>query len=261
MLRLTEANSTFTLLQSHSSSSASSIGRPEPVPWPISAIGQRSVTMSSGSMTTQAVTSRGRAASSPQYWALSTGVSALATPGAIRPNASPPASVLPVMTNWRRESSCAIALHLLAGSAMDRPADAHIGAAAADIGDAVDIGCGGPGRLVQRRDRRQNLARLAIAALRHILRHPRRLHRMRVALRGQAFDGGDGSFDGGHRRYARPYRLVVDQHGAGAALRDTAAIFGPGQPDLVAQRPQQRHLRLDIQLVLLAIDGERDHQC
>ena len=66
MLRLTEANSTFTLSQRHSSSSASSIGRPEPVPCPISAMQERNVTVSSGSITTQALTSLASGASSPQ---------------------------------------------------------------------------------------------------------------------------------------------------------------------------------------------------
>src|SRR5689334_7253508 len=98
MLRLTEANSTLTDFQSHSSSSASSMGRPDPVPWPISAIGQRKVTVPSVLITTQALTSLGSPASPPQYCDLSSGVAALAAEGTKKPKAMPPAKVVPVTT-------------------------------------------------------------------------------------------------------------------------------------------------------------------
>ena len=50
------------------------------------------------------------------------------------------------------------------------------------------------------------------------------------------------------RDRAGAHRLAVDMHGAGAALRDAAAEFGAGQSELVAQHPEQRRLRLDIEL-------------
>jgi hypothetical protein len=53
------ANSAFTLLQSHSSSSATSIGSAVKLPWPISDLATRMITVSSGSITIQAVISRG----------------------------------------------------------------------------------------------------------------------------------------------------------------------------------------------------------
>ena len=62
-----------------------------------------------------------------------------------------------------------------------------------------------------------------------------------------------GSVQGAHR-------LPRQHHRAGAALRDAAAIFGAGQADLVAQRPEQRHFRLDIELMLGTIDLECDHR-
>ena len=52
-----EANSAFTLLQSHSSSSATSIGSAVKLPWPISDLATRMITVSSGSITIQAVIS------------------------------------------------------------------------------------------------------------------------------------------------------------------------------------------------------------
>jgi hypothetical protein len=43
------------------------------------------------------------------------------------------------------------------------------------------------------------------------------------------------------------------------ALAYATAIFGAGEADLIAQRPQQRHVRLDIQIVRHAIDLQTDH--
>ncbi len=40
--------------------------------------------------------------------------------------------------------------------------------------------------------------------------------------------------------------LAVDVHGAGAALRDTAAVLGAGETDLLADHPQQRGVGLDL---------------
>src|SRR5579863_6974274 len=189
MLRLTEANSTFTLLQSHSSSSASSMGRPEPVPCPISAIGQRRITVSSGSITTQALTSRGSALSAAQLCL----ANSAAYPGKLRPTSNPPEAVAALMTKRRRVKVFVMALHLSRG-AMDGAADTHIGAAAADIARhrRVNVGIVGIGRAVQKRGGRHDLAGLAIAALRHVFRDPGLLHLVQLAVLRKAFDGGDG---------------------------------------------------------------------
>ncbi len=61
-----------------------------------------------------------------------------------------------------------------------------------------------------------------------------------VLLDGQprdALDGGDAGAGG----------LAVHQHGAGTALRRAAAVLGPGQPQSVAERPEQRHLGIHIE--------------
>src|SRR6185437_9331820 len=242
MLRLTEANSTLTCFQSHSSSSASSIGKPDPVPWPISAIGQRRITVPSALIMTQALTSPAPAASSPQYCALNAGAAAFAGDGMKKPSARPPARVVPVTIAWRRESCCCAAAWVmvsdLSRGAMNRSPYPDIGAAAADIGDGADIGVGRIGLLLQERHRRQNLAGLAIAALRHILGHPRRLHRMRRAAFAKPFYGGDlFALGGRYRQHAGADCLALDQHRAGTALGDAAAIFGTGQAKLVAERP------------------------
>ena len=45
-------------------------------------------------------------------------------------------------------------------------------------------------------------------------------------------------------------------HGAGAALRNAAAVFRAGEADLLPDRPQQRRGRIDVNVVGLAIDGQ-----
>ena len=47
------------------------------------------------------------------------------------------------------------------------------------------------------------------------------------------------------RRHARAHRLAVDQHRAGAALREPAAELRAVQLEVVAQDVEQRGVRLD----------------
>jgi hypothetical protein len=47
-------------------------------------------------------------------------------------------------------------------------------------------------------------------------------------------------------------------HGARAALCDTAAEFCAGQADVIADDPQQRRRRIDIDRMRFAIDAKRD---
>jgi hypothetical protein len=47
---------------------------------------------------------------------------------------------------------------------------------------------------------------------------------------------------------------------AGAALRDAATKLGAGQTDRIAQRPEQRRIGLEIDLVLRSVDQKRDHR-
>ena len=51
---------------------------------------------------------------------------------------------------------------------------------------------------------------------------------------------------------------AVDQNGAGAALAVVAALFGPGEVEMVTQRVEQRGPRRDGQLARHAVDMERD---
>src|ERR1700744_4406644 len=92
MLRLGEAYSDRTLVQSQPSSSATIIGIEVSTPSPISALAQRMVTVSSGSMTIQALTSPAAAAWSLFQGAPETSGAAAAKPGIETPIARPPAA-------------------------------------------------------------------------------------------------------------------------------------------------------------------------
>src|SRR5262245_14280762 len=76
---------------------------------------------------------------------------------------------------------------------VDRPAYARIGAAPADIGDPfVDLAVARMRRGDEQRRRCRDHARLAIAALRHLLGDPRLLQLRRDPdSGGKTFDGGD----------------------------------------------------------------------
>ena len=54
-------------------------------------------------------------------------------------------------------------------------------------------------------------------------------------------------------------RRAVYVHSAGATERDAAAVLRPGEPDRIAQHPQERCIGRDIDLVDFAIDSKRDH--
>ena len=62
--------------------------------------------------------------------------------------------------------------------------------------------------------------------------------------------------DGEHR--ARLGALAVDVDRAGAAVARVAADVGAGQPEVVAQEVDEQEAGLDIGLVGLAVDGDRD---
>ena len=62
------------------------------------------------------------------------------------------------------------------------------------------------------------------------------------AVGGEAFDGDDpvGRLHVADADRAGALHLVIDVHGAGAALRDAASIFRAGEADLLADDPKER---------------------
>src|SRR5438128_374273 len=76
---------------------------------------------------------------------------------------------------------------------LDRGADPSVGAAAADVAGhrGVDVGVGGMRVAREQRGGRHDLARLAVAALRHVERDPRVLHLPAGGGVADRLDGGD----------------------------------------------------------------------
>ena len=75
----------------------------------------------------------------------------------------------------------------------------------------------------------------------------------------EALDGGDLvalRVDG--QLHAGVGRLAVDQHGARAAGGAVADFLRAGEGTVIAQRVEQGHARLELEIFFLAVDRERD---
>src|SRR5580765_8233453 len=244
--------SVTTFFQSHSSSSATICARPVIVPCPISERAQRITTVSLGWITTQALISgepsAARTTSGPPK-------------GRRKPSARPPVAAAEPMMKERRFIFMVSSSGRLLRDGMDRFAHLLEGAAAADVRDrGVDVRVGGLGLLLEQRLHRHDHSRLAVAALRHVVLDPGLLHLGELAALREAFDGGDLlAHRGAEREGAGAHGGAIDVHGARAALRDAAAVLGAGEPDLLADRPQQRLIGVDVDVENLAVDGQLSH--
>src|SRR6188474_663660 len=191
--------SVVTFDQSHSSSSATSWARPVSVPCPISERAMRITTLSSGWITTQALSSCTSAA-----WAEAQGKE--------KPSERPPATAVPLAMKPRREIGgrfgevwIVMMVSLRLGRGVNRLAHLLIGAAAADVGHRrVDLGVGRLGLGGEQRGCRHDHAALAIAALGYVILEPGLLDLVQPAVLGEAFDGGDllAARDGAQRHLA-----------------------------------------------------------
>src|ERR1700730_9717628 len=247
--------SVLTFFQSHSSSSATSWARPVNVPWPISERAMRMTTVSSGRITTQALTS-GEPSAARTTVGPPNGIS--------RPRARPaPTAAVPI-TKARRLN---VGIWFMATSSnarggVDRLAHLLEGATPADVGDGlVDILIGRLRLLLEQGRDRHDHSALAIAALRDVIIDPGLLHPVQRALRRQPFDGGDLFADGfADQHAAGSHRDAVDVNGAGAALCNAATVFGAGQAGVFPDRPQERCIRLDVHVESFAVDCEVCHR-
>src|ERR1700693_4070780 len=80
---------------------------------------------------------------------------------------------------------------------------------------------------------------------------------MRVLRRAKPGKRDDsGVADRGYRCGARSDRLSVHMHCASPTLREAAAKMRVVQPDIVAQRVEQRHIRIGIDGMCLAVHVE-----
>src|SRR5919197_3758955 len=169
------------------------------------------MTVSSGRITTQAFTSGG----APLLCA--------SADGSCRPSARPPPAAAEIFRKSRRVvMAISSGTHLLRRG-VNRGAYARVGAAATNISHRfVDVLVRGIRLFLEKRHRCQDLAALAIAALRHLVVDPRLLHGMQFPALPQPFDRHDTfARRSRNRERARAYRLAVHVYRAGAALRDT----------------------------------------
>src|SRR5437016_8951868 len=242
------ADSIRTFDQSASSSSASSMGNDVVTPWPISERSTTTRTLSSAPMRSQALGAN--AAAAPPR------IACRPVAGRWKPMTRP---ATPAVSRNSRRVICGALMSRSLRGAMDGGADALVRAAAADVGHRrVDVGVGGMRSFREQRRGGHDLPRLAVAALRHVFLDPRALHGVRAVL-GEAFDRGHPfAGDGGHGQYAGARRDAVQVDGAGAALGDAAAELGAGEPERVAQHPEERRVGGDVDRFALAVDGEAD---
>jgi hypothetical protein len=83
--------------------------------------------------------------------------------------------------------------------------------------------------------------------LRHLVRDPGVLHGLANLALADRLDGDNcPALDVCHRGDAGSRCGALDMHGAGATLGDAAAELGTCQA-AVADRPEKRHLRLDVE--------------
>src|SRR6185312_5815648 len=174
---------------------------------------------------------------------------------------SPAPAPAPERRKSRRLTVLAMS-HLLR-RAVDRAADAIVGAAAADVAGhrAIDVLVGRLRVGGEERRGRHDLSRLTVAALRDVLLHPSLLQAAAMLV-GQPFDGGHRTAGGGgDRRLARADRPAVQMHGAGAALSHAATELGARQADRIAEDPEERGIGGDSYGLRPPIeeDGERRH--
>src|SRR5581483_975 len=99
----------------------------------------------------------------------------------------------------------------------------------------------------------------AKSALERVVGDEGALHRMHPVGRSESFDGGDrvaARFEG--KDHARGYWTAVEVDRAGAAGAAIAYQLGAGEPEMVAQRIDQRDARLDRDPHLVAVDEKLD---
>src|SRR5262249_43909042 len=164
------------------------------------------------------------------------------------PRTKPPPASVPVPMNARR-----VHLRMFASSTVSDRVDgtSHPDecATAADVRNRrVDVFVGRARNLFKQRSDGDDHPRLAVPALRYRLIEPRLLDGIESTVSREALDRRDvRTVNLRYRKHARTDRAVVDQHRACAAGRDPAAELRAGHAKRVAERPQERRVRFDVE--------------
>src|SRR6185369_7619706 len=197
-------------------------------------------------------------------WSRATGLAWARTSRGARLKATTRAPV-PSRNSRRVVSSVAISglLSHQRRGALDGGDDALVRAAAAEVvlQRLPDLALRRAG--LPRREERRGLhdhAVDAVAALRRLLLDERLLHQRGLLRRPQPLQRDHlPRAQLRDRQHARAYGLAVDQHGAGAALRQAAPELRAVQSEVVAQDVEERRVGFDIDLVGLAVDVQCGH--
>ena len=121
----------------------------------------------------------------------------------------------------------------------------------------ANLGVRGVGIPLQQRLCTHDHARYAIAALRGLLVHEGTLQRPGMLDRAESLECRDLlASENLDRDDAGKHRLAIDDHGAGAALAEPAAVLGSIELKILPQHIQQRGLRVGVDRTNPAIDLE-----
>ena len=121
----------------------------------------------------------------------------------------------------------------------------------------ANLGVRGVGILLQQRLCAHDHAWYAIAALRGLLVHEGTLQRPGMLNRAEPLECRDLlASEHLDRDDAGKHRLAIDDHGAGAALAEPAAVLGSVELEIFPQYIQQRRLRVGVDRTNPAIDLE-----
>jgi hypothetical protein len=138
-----------------------------------------------------------------------------------------------------------------------RPASANV-AAQAFAYRAVILAA----RFLQQRHRGHDLPRSAITALKRVVFQKCRLHRMKLSVFRESFNRCNLVLLVHHRKtQARIHSPPVHHHRASPALPVIASFFRSKHSQMLSQRIQQRHPRLNPQSPHLPINVQRHRHC
>src|ERR1700730_14114019 len=123
----------------------------------------------------------------------------------------------------------------------------------------AQLGFGDVGAALQDAYGQHQKSRCTEAALQAVMVPERLLQRVQFVACGEPLDSAHPGTLGLHREHqAGAHRLVVDQHGAGAADAVLAAEMGAGETAILAQRIGQAAPWLNADRVLIAVHRESD---
>ena len=115
--------------------------------------------------------------------------------------------------------------------------------------------------LFDARQRRHDLSRRAVPALKGVVVDERLLHGVQLLRRADALDGGDfAAFQREGQRQTRQLRFAVHMDGTRAALPVVAALLRAAQMQAFAQQVEQCHLGRHAQNTGLPIEAQRQRQ-